>query len=142
MVIGLQGAIWQGLGEANAAFARMNAGMDLAARANVEQASAILIREAMSNFEGAHRRGEPHRGGPKPNVVTGNLRRSIQAQSLIHDGPGRYSREVGPTAVYARAIELGREGHNRAYPYFGPAAKTIRQRMPAIAMENWARYIT
>jgi hypothetical protein len=130
-----------GFAQAAGALTRINAGVELAGKRNVDDASAYLIREAMANFEGAHRKGEPHVGGKKPNVVTGNLRRSILANTAERLGPGRYSRDVGPTAIYARAIELGREGHNGAYPYFAPAVIQLRQYMPALVSENWAKYV-
>jgi len=130
-----------GFGQAAGALTRISAGVDVAAHASVDGATAYLIREAMSNFDGAHRKGTPHVGGPKPNVVTGNLRRSIIATSAERLGRGYYARDVGPTTVYARAIELGREGHNAAYPYFAPAVFKLRRYMPLLITENWAKYV-
>lgn len=131
-----------GVAEWQKKFAEAAIGVDLAARANVTVAAAELVKEAMANFEGAHRKGEPHVGGNKPNVVTGTLRRSIKADPIRRDMTGGYSTTVGPQgAVYSRAIELGRKGHNRPFPYFGPAAASVRARMTGIAVVNWAKYV-
>lgn len=130
-----------GFAQAAGALTRLSAGSELAARASVNDASAYLIREAMANFEGAHSKGQPHVGGNKPNVVTGNLRRSILADSIETLRPGYYARDVGPTALYARAVELGREGHSAAYPYFAPAVIQLRQYMPSLVTENWHKYV-
>lgn len=141
MALGFAGAEWVGLDAFHEAFARMGAGVDVAARRNVTEATAYLIREAQSNFEGSHKKGAPHVGGAKPNVVTGNLRRSIVGSGVRHDLMGGYTNTVGPTAKYGRRVELGMPGMGGAYPYFGPAAKTIRGRMAGIAAANWAKFV-
>jgi hypothetical protein len=141
MALGFKGAEWIGMDQMHAAFARIGAGVDVAAQRNVVDASAFLIKEAMNNFEGAHAKGEPHVGGPKPNIVTGTLRRSIIGTGVKHDGLASYSNEVGPTARYGRRVELGMPGMGGAYPYFGPAVAVTRRVMPAIATSNWGRYV-
>lgn len=132
--------IWHGLEDLEKAVVRVGAQVDLAAKANVSIAAATLIRDAQNNFEGTHKKGQPHVGGAKPNVVTGNLRRSIMADSTKHLGMGIYSTTVGPTMKYGRRVELGL-APTGAYPYFGPAAAVVRREMAAIATANWARYI-
>lgn len=133
-------AIWTGLEAMEKAFTRAGVQADLAARENVRVASMALIRDAQNNFEGSHKKGQPHVGGNKPNVVTGNLRRSIMADSLNHYAMGVYSARVGPTMKYGRRVELGL-APTGAYPYFGPAAKVLRAEMAAIATANWTRFI-
>lgn len=66
-------------------------------------------------------------GRPGPNVVTGNLRRSITTKALPKGFEGIYAVEVSATMVYARAVEFG---HPRwkpgvKYPYLGPAARGL-----------------
>lgn len=141
MTSGISGISWSGFGEVQAAFVRMGEGVDQAAKANMTEATAFLIKEAMANFEGAHKKGKPHVGGAKPNVVSGNLRRSIMADSTKHSGMGAYETTVGPTMKYGRRVELGL-APTGAYPYFGPAAAKTRTIMSAIATANWARYVT
>lgn len=141
MAIGISGVEWFGFQEVQAAFVRIGVGVDLAAKANTTQAATFLIREAQANFEGAHEKGKPHVGGDKPNVVTGDLRRSIMADGLRHTGMGGYETSVGPTMKYGRRVELGMEGHGGAYPYFGPAAARTRTLMSAIATVNWAKFV-
>lgn len=138
---GFTSVSWSGFGDVRAAFVRIGAGVDQAAKANMTEATAFLIKEAMANFEGAHKKGQPHVGGDKPNVVTGNLRRSIMADGVHHTGMGSYETTVGPTMKYGRRVELGL-APTGAYPYFGPAAAKTRTIMSAIATANWARYIT
>lgn len=132
--------IWHGMEDLEKAFVRVGVQVDLAAKANVSVAAATLIRDAQNNFEGSHKKGQPHVGGNKPNVVTGNLRRSIMADSMNHYGMGVYSQQVGPTMKYGRRVELGL-APTGPYPYFGPAAAKVRAEMAAIATANWARFI-
>lgn len=66
-------------------------------------------------------------GRPGPNVVTGNLRRSITTKAVPKGFDGTYAVEVSATMVYARAVEFG---HPRwkpgvKYPYLGPAARGL-----------------
>lgn len=138
---GFSSAHWVGITELEKAFTRVGAQADVAARANVDAASAILIRDAQSNFEGAHKKGQPHVGGAKPNIVTGTLRRSIRGEGVKHYGMGMYTNTVGPTTKYGRRVELGMSGHGGAYPYFGPAAKQLRKEMVSIATANWAKHL-
>jgi len=133
-------AVWTGLADLEKAFVRAGVQADLAARENVRVAAMTLVRDAQSNFEGSHKKGQPHVGGGKPNIVTGNLRRSIMADSLNHYAMGVYTTSVGPTMKYGRRVELGL-APTGAYPYFGPAAKQLRAEMGAIATANWARFI-
>lgn len=66
-------------------------------------------------------------GRPGPNVITGNLRRSITTSKPEKGFGTLYTVDVSATMVYARAVELG---HPRwkpgvKYPYLGPAAKKL-----------------
>lgn len=122
---------------ARGTFVRMGAKADVVARRNVEELSMRLIKYAKDNFEGSHKKGRPHVGGPKPNIVTGNLRRSIQSQGITSVGPATYKVTVGPTAKYGRRVELGYSNRSRPYPYFGPASLKVRSEAQGIAMENW-----
>jgi hypothetical protein len=137
---GMLGFDWSGLKEVQAAIVDVGKQVDLAAAANVKEASARLIKDAQANFSGSHKKGEPHVGGSQPNIVTGNLRRSIMADSLTHGAMGIYSTTVGPTLKYGRRVELGL-APTGAYPYFGPAAAKLRTEMAAIAVANWAKYL-
>ncbi len=133
-------AAWVGMDELQRAFIRAGAQVDAAAKANVAEASLRLIKDARGNFEGSHKKGQPHVGGNKPNVVTGNLRRSIMGAGLAHLAMGEYSTKVAPTAKYGRRVELGL-APTGAYPYFGPATAKLRNEMGAIAAANWAKHI-
>lgn len=133
-------ASWVGMEELQRAFIRAGTQVDAAAKANVAEASLRLIKDARGNFEGSHKKGQPHVGGNKPNVVTGNLRRSIMADGLSHLAMGSYATKVAPTAKYGRRVELGL-APTGAYPYFGPATAKLRDEMAGISAANWAKHI-
>ena len=84
-------------------------------------------RQAKQNANtGTHAKGQPRSGGPGPNVVTGNLRRSITTSARY--GFGTYIAEVSATMSYARAVELGSPQWKSGvkYPYLGPAAQSLK----------------
>lgn len=138
-----------GLGEFLAALKRAEEQAGEASRDAVAQTAAMVEREAKANFSGSHRRGEPHVGGDKPNVVTGNLRRSIHADPIRRYSLAEYGTIIAPRAVYGRRVELGwphsdgQRGHGvtRAFPYFTEPAAKARREFPRIAEERWARYL-
>ena len=62
-----------------------------------------------------------HTGGSFPNVVTGNLRRSITTS--FTKGMGKYTATVGSSMIYARSVEKGNSKNPAIkYPYLEPAA--------------------
>jgi hypothetical protein len=126
-----------GYSELQAALLRLEVKVDLVTRQIVAKAAAVVEKEAKSNFEGSHRRGEPHNGGSMPNVVSGDLRRSITATPVARTGLATYAARVGPTAVYGRRVELGWNG-SAGYPYFDPAVKSSRAKFGALAASVWA----
>ena len=84
-------------------------------------------RQAKINANtGTHKKGEPRSGGPGPNVVTGNLRRSIT--TTARSGFGTYIAEVSATMSYARHVELGGPNWKPGvtYPFLGPAATSLK----------------
>lgn len=88
-----------------------------------------IEREAKKNAStGTHKRGQPHipGTGPGPNVVSGDLRRSITTE--IRKGFGSYVATVGPTIEYARHVELGggKWKNGVKYPYLAPALKSLQ----------------
>jgi hypothetical protein len=138
-----------GLSELQAAFTKVNAQAEATARSIVTKAAAMVEKEAKGNFEGAHAKGDPHVGGDKPNVVTGNLRRSITHTRVTRFGPFGYSSKVGPTAIYGRRVELGGTSSGwggstvttRPFPYFEPAVKASRAKFEALAAAEWAGFL-
>lgn len=131
-----------GLTELNAAIDRITAAAGEAAKSTVGTGAAMLTAAAQANFQGSHKKGEPHVGGTKPNVVTGYLRRSIRFTPPARLGMFEYSSQIGPTAVYGRAVELGYAARNmRPHPYFDPAAREVTPRLQGIAVAAWARFL-
>lgn len=130
-----------GVAEFERALKKVAAQADLAARRNVVEAAATLEKLAKANFEGHHKKGQPHEGGDRPNVVSGALRRSIHHTPYVRLGFALYTTRVGPSTVYARSVELGNYPGANAYPYFGPAYDETRARFPSIATANWNRFM-
>jgi hypothetical protein len=118
--------------------AQVLAGLDLtekkvsdAARFAIGMAAAEVERQAKKNANtGTHPRGQGHipGTGPGPNVVTGNLRRSIYSQTKVGFG-SVYVAEVGASMVYARAVEMGLPTWKSGvkYPYMVPAVDSLKQ---------------
>jgi hypothetical protein len=118
--------------------AEVLAGLDLtekkvndAARFAIGMAAAEVERQAKKNANtGTHPRGQGHipGTGPGPNVMTGNLRRSIYSQTKIGFA-GNYVAEVGASMVYARAVEMGLPEWKSGvkYPYLVPAVESLKQ---------------
>lgn len=102
--------VWEGLKAFEDALTRISAEADAAAKSIVTKGAAIIEAKAKANFSGAHKRGEPHVGGDKPNVVTGSLRRSIRHYPVVRHGVADYGTSVFPSAIYARRVELGYSG--------------------------------
>lgn len=114
-----------------AAFNRTAADLNNAARYAIGMAAAEVERQAKKNANtGTHPRGQGHipGTGPGPNVMTGNLRRSIYSQTKIGFGSS-YIAEVGASMVYARAVEMGLPEWKSGvkYPYLAPAAESLKQ---------------
>ena len=118
--------------------AQVLAGLDLtekkvsdAARFAIGMAAAEVERQAKKNANtGTHRSGVGHLPGtgPGPNVMTGNLRRSIYSQTKVGFG-SVYVAEVGASMVYARAVEMGLPSWKSGvkYPYMVPAVDSLKQ---------------
>lgn len=110
-----------------------------AARYALGQVALAVEREAKLNAAtGTHRPGEPTSAviGSGPNIITGNLNRSIHTE--IKGFGGGYEALVGPTMVYARAVELFPDGSER-YPYLGPAGRKIKPKANQIFLVNFRK---
>lgn len=135
----------RGLNENLAAITRLQEAARTAARQIVADGSMIIVAETQKNFSGSHAAGRAHVGGDQPNIVTGNLRRSIRADPVTETSSGVFRTEIAPHMVYARRVELGFTGADslgrvfkqRPYPFFTPGVNTavpkIRERAARIA---------
>lgn len=110
--------------------------IEKAAQLGVAMAGLAIEREAKINANNGVRVRQgnkiipPKHIGPSgsgPNVITGTLKRSITTRVRV--GFGTYIAEVGPTVVYARAVELGSPIWKSGvkYPYLTPAADKLIQ---------------
>lgn len=113
----------------------------LASKVIVTQSGALVVRLAQENFEGSHKKGEPHQGGDRPNIVTGYARRSIMMNPIIKTGLSAFNTKVGPTAIYGRRLELGFNG-SKGYPFFGPAVERANEMFPTLQAEVYRTYMT
>jgi len=126
----------KGLSDLVAGLGNFKSKLDEAAAYATAQAGLAFEAQAKRNFQGVHRRVDGHwepgahiHGSPDfPNVRTGNLRRSIMTE--LRQGFGTYSVSVGPTMVYSRAVELGRNG--AGYPYMRPAYDKVKPQVTDI----------
>lgn len=137
-----------GARELRAALTQVGVETAAAARATVVEGTSMVVAAAKRNFEGAHKKGEPHTG-LHPNVVTGNLRRSIISTPPVRVGAGEYLATAGPTQIYGRRVELGFRGEDSlgrrydqpGYPYFGPAVDEVEPRLDVVGARNWAKFL-
>jgi hypothetical protein len=131
---------WKNADDFNNAIAYMAKLTDEASRYVVQAGSLMLISQGQKNFQGSHAPGEPHVGGSFPNVVTGNLRRSISADSVLRLGLADYSVNVAPRMDYGRRVEYGYNG-SRGYPYFTPAVRTILPEFENLLYKTFAQVL-
>lgn len=129
--------VWTGFEALEAKLTEIAQKADAISRDLVVKSAALVTAAAQKNFEGSHKRGSPHTGGNKPNVVTGYLRRSITMTTPVRTGVSSYVAKVGPTAIYGRAVELGLHSGARAYPYFRPAVKSVTPKLAALQVEAY-----
>lgn len=101
----------------------MRAGLEIERRAKKNFVGARKYKIMVSKKGKAYLKIDPprHSGGQYPNVVTGNLRRSITTSYTR--GGGTYTAMVGSSMIYARSVERGnRKNPAIKYPYLEPAA--------------------
>jgi hypothetical protein len=130
--------VWTGVGQNRAAWEHLIGLIDEAVKETVTRSAVKLVAEAQSNFQGSHARGMPHIGGLFPNIVSGNLRRSIQAEPITRFGTADYGTSVGPRMIYGRRVELGFKGSAK-YPFFKPAVDKVD--IAGIAFKTWTKYL-
>lgn len=131
---------WEGLQKVYEALDKVSEQADEAAKAIVTKSAAVVEAEIKANFSGSHKKGEPHVGGSRPNVVSGTARRSVHADPVTQTGRGEYSTKVGPRVVYARRLELGYRG-SAGYPYVRPGYGTALPKLAAIRAEEVRKFL-
>lgn len=101
----------------------MRAGLDIERRAKKNFVGTRKYKIMTSKKGNVYLKIDPprHTGGQYPNVVTGNLRRSITTSYTR--GMGKYTAMVGSSMIYARSVERGNKKNPAIkYPYLEPAA--------------------
>lgn len=117
------------LSEVIAGVAKEGDRYEIASGFAIGQVALSIERQAKLNSStGTHKRGQGHISGtgPGPNVVSGDLRRSITTEIRI--GFGSYIATVGPTVEYARSVEMGGKSWKSGvkYPYLVPALTVLQ----------------
>jgi phage gpG-like protein len=138
--------IVSGVRELNAALSGIVAKQSAATKKTTAKLLHMIEREAKAELStGSHRKGEPTTSPPgePPDLVTGNLRRSVNVEGPEPAGITGWQGQVGPTAEYGRIQELG--GITGAHasvlparPYMQPAWETIRPIIPVEYRAAWA----
>lgn len=116
------------------AIGNVGSNVEQGAKIGIGRAGLAVERQAKLNANTGTRRREggkiipPQHIGPSgkgPNVITGNLRRSIN--TTVRYGFGTYIAIVGASMEYARAVEKGspRWKSGVKYPYLEPAALSL-----------------
>lgn len=109
-------------------------GVDTNARLARDEMMASLIQLSKNEIQGRRGKNEKATAGLPPKNRTGNLRRSITGKKY-EQGFGSYSAIVGPTIIYARAVEMGGEyapsswhgtSAMKGFPYMEPAYQKFR----------------
>lgn len=101
----------------------MRAGLEIERRAKKNFVGTRKYKIMTSKKGNVYLKIDPprHTGGSFPNVVTGNLRRSITTS--FTKGMGKYTATVGSSMIYARSVEKGNSKNPAIkYPYLEPAA--------------------
>ena len=138
---------WFGEDQFYAALKSVMKDVDAASSTIVDQGSMMIVRAAQANFSGTHAKDEPHVGGNKPNIVTGDLRRSIMADSVTRLSFANYSVTIAPRMVYGRRVELGfvgadslgRNYNTPGYPYFMPGVHAVLPDLQYLAAKTWGQ---
>lgn len=134
----------------------------------VQKSGEFLQSQARLNFEGIHPYGYPHdpfgAEGDRPNIVSGHLQESIVVSPVVPEGAGRFTVQVGPTAIYGRITELGgiivkdpgymswfspwlgRQMYRHdvtlhPHPFMKPGYDTTRDHMNSIMSDEWTAAI-
>lgn len=139
-MVGIVRGTWIGIAEVEAAYTKVSIAADLAVKAALVKIAADVVKRAMGNFEGSHKKGERHVGGSKPNIVTGNLRRSIFMTPPVRSGVDWHI-TVAFGAMYGRAVELGKTPGSAKYPFFTPAVEASRPSWAGSMADTWSKFV-
>jgi hypothetical protein len=135
--------ILTGVTECIAGMAKMAQRQNAATYQGLSKSAHLLEREIKADLStGSHAPGEPTSSPPgePPDLVSGDLRRSIQVDGPNSVSGTQWEASVGPTVVYSRIQELGGDtGHATlpARPYVGPALERMKPVMAGVMKDAW-----
>lgn len=109
----------------------------------------LLVAATQNQFQGSHRQGAAHVGGAAPNIVSGDLRRSIVGDPVTHPRPGVAQSTVAPHMKYGRRVELGFTGVDAAgrtfvqppHPFFQPGVDAMTEKFGAAVARIFAKHM-
>lgn len=136
---------WSGIPELKAYFDATLMRADRVSEEFVRDAATVVIQESQKNFGPSRPRKKNSKGqlvpvsrkripSPYPNVISSNLKNSITSTRLRKLGVGSASIRVGPTAIYARRVEL-----DYGYAFFTPGVKSSVGRVQKLAVDAVTR---
>lgn len=117
---------------------------DATSRGLIDAATILKTTTATMLSLTAHPPGTPTPSGPgqPPSLVSGDLRRSVEATPPMQ-ADDAYMIDVGPTTVYARIQELGgRAGRGSTLPprpYLAPALRAAKDDIADAIQGAWRR---
>ena len=116
---------------------------DEATQSALGAVAGMIQAQAVRNASGPHHPrnvGHVVWSGEGPNVVSGDLRRSIKTK-MRRQGFGSYTATVGPSMVYGRAVELGNPSWKSGvkYPYLVPAFEKVKPQATDIFTKAYLR---
>ena len=112
-----------------------------------------IANMAKDEFGPAHPRGTRKTVFDRPQSVSGELRRSIQFIDSRQTGANQWTGRTAPQTAYGRRIELGfnpstrgggldilgRQFHQRPYPYLEPGVRKSEVGLEQIFTRAWRR---
>jgi Bacteriophage HK97-gp10, putative tail-component len=128
---------WEGIDAFGRALDTLEAAVDEATHKAIVEAAALVEKAAKEHASGA----------PGPNVVTGDLRRSVVVTDISATGSMGWTARIAPTTSYGRRVELGFHGTDRlgrhydqaARPFLRPALDELRPyELPEVFRRHWA----
>lgn len=137
--------ILTGIKECAAGIAKIVGQQNLASQRGLAKCAHLLEREIKANLSiGSHEAGQETSSAPgePPDLVSGDLRRSVMVEGPYPTNGTQWAAEVGPTMEYSRIQELGgvagRGAVLPARPYVEPSLENMKPIMAAEMKAAWA----
>lgn len=119
--------------------------VEVASRRARDEMANLFKQLAQDQIKGQRPKGQRATAGKPPMNRTGNLRNNIEIERS-QDGLGGFYARVGPTMVYARAVELGGQYAPKSwrnssaiagFPFMAPAFVRFQRIAPSIIRKHF-----